>query len=190
MENYLLVGVGGRLEIPYNFREHDLLSVLRDCIQWYGLDAAKRGMEIKLVAPGVEGIPIVCDRDRLEQVFSNLLDNAVKYGFEFEPVKVEVRDRGWVLSVRISDRGLGVPRSAYDLIFQGFQRAVDDKRRFKPGTGLGLRIAKEIVKRHRGEVVVESVPYFDDPARVTIYEGYETTFTVTLPKRPEPAARQ
>jgi signal transduction histidine kinase len=112
---------------------------------------------------------VYADRDRLFQVLTNLIDNALK----FTPpggsicVRSEVRDDHVQFSV--SDSGPGIPQPYWDKIFDPYFRAPGNSR---PGSGLGLAIAKQIVVQHGGDIWVESA------------EGHGSTFTFTIPAKP------
>jgi signal transduction histidine kinase len=107
------------------------------------------------------------DAERLRQVVSNLIDNAVKYSPAGEPVEVSVAQRNGALVVSVSDRGPGIRPEDQRLIFEKFGRVADGGS--KPGTGLGLFIARSIAEAHGGELRVSSAP------------GRGSTFSVTLP---------
>jgi signal transduction histidine kinase len=122
----------------------------------------------------------------IEQVFTNLLDNAVKYSHYNQNIEITGREMGRKIEIAIMDRGLGIPADHYERIFQGFSRSeILDTTRYIPGTGLGLMIAKEIVERHKGKIRVDSAPFLKDPRRIRNYDGYETTFFVSLPQNPK-----
>jgi signal transduction histidine kinase len=106
------------------------------------------------------------DRLRIEQVVSNLVGNAVKYGLE-EPIEVTVQTEPHEAIVRITDHGIGIDKEHQEKIFQKFERAV--KTRDFGGFGLGLWIARQIVEASGGKIEVESVP------------GRGSTFAVHLP---------
>ena len=109
------------------------------------------------------------DELRLEQVFQNLVQNAVKYSPQHAPIGVVVRQYEGQVRVAVEDRGIGIPQAALPSLFQRFYRAdnVDPTR--ISGLGIGLFVVKQIVELHGGEVMVESV------------EGKGSTFTVSLP---------
>jgi two-component system phosphate regulon sensor histidine kinase PhoR len=121
---------------------------------------------------------VPADADQLAQVFSNLLDNALKYGKRGGCIRLVAAhsasdarfDAGGVL-VSVSDDGMGIPREHIPRLTERFYRVDKGRSRAVGGTGLGLAIVKHVVSRHRGRLVIDSV------------EGKGTTFTVWLPSR-------
>jgi PAS domain S-box-containing protein len=126
------------------------------------------GRKIELVAPF---IPLVVDGDelRLEQVLQNLIQNALKYSPEHQPIAIRVERHERRACVAISDRGIGIPEESLPALFQRFYRASNVEDRYISGMGVGLYVVKEIVELHSGEITVESI------------EGQGSTFTVCLP---------
>jgi signal transduction histidine kinase len=114
--------------------------------------------------------PIQGDADRLEQVITNLLDNAIKYSPEGGAVSVELGRIGGEIRVAVRDQGIGLPPDASETIFKPFGRAPNASSRNLPGMGLGLYICRNIVERHGGRVTASS------PG-----EGLGTTFELVLP---------
>jgi signal transduction histidine kinase len=112
----------------------------------------------------------MADRDRLGQVFTNLISNAIKYSPDAQTVEMDLSASPETVTVRVRDHGLGIPREQREKIFERFYRASDPKQRAIPGLGMGLYIVAEIVKRHGGTISVDS----------TVGKG--STFTVTLPR--------
>jgi two-component system phosphate regulon sensor histidine kinase PhoR len=110
------------------------------------------------------------DASRLEQVFANLLDNAIKYGRAQGRVTVGGKnsDKGKI-EVFVQDDGPGIPAESLDRVFERFYRVDKARSREQGGTGLGLSIVKHIVQAHGGEVWVKSEP------------GKGATFFFTLP---------
>jgi signal transduction histidine kinase len=109
------------------------------------------------------------DADRLRQVFDNLLQNAIKYSPEDQPVEISIDADGENFRFTIRDMGMGIPPEDLPRLFERFARASNARRAKIAGTGIGLFIVKMIVERHGGTIAVES----------TLGEG--STFTVTLP---------
>lgn len=133
--------------------------------------AEKRGViDVQGPLPTITG-----DARRLEQVFANLLENAVKYSDPSRPLRVTVsaEHAGGEWRVLVADNGLGIPASAKDRLFQMFQRFHVDVE--TPGTGMGLAIVKRIVEAHGGRVAAESE------------EGKGTRFVLAFPDRSLPA---
>jgi len=108
------------------------------------------------------------DRLRIEQVVSNLLENALKFG-DGKPVDVVLRDRGDSASIVVRDRGIGIAVADQERVFERFERAVSE--RHYSGIGLGLWICRRIVEAHGGTISVASGP------------GEGATFEVVLPRR-------
>jgi two-component system phosphate regulon sensor histidine kinase PhoR len=112
------------------------------------------------------------DETRVEQVMSNLLENAVKYGREGGTVIVGGREvANDKLEIFVRDDGPGIPVEARERVFERFYRLDKARSREQGGTGLGLAIVKHIVQAHGGRVWVESDP------------GKGATFFFTLPKQ-------
>jgi len=114
--------------------------------------------EVRLRADVVGPLPAVRgDRERLRQVLTNLIENAVKYSLEGDEVAVTVRPENGVVRVTVSDHGPGIPHDQQRLIFEKFGRA-DVAGGSKPGTGLGLFIARSIAEAHGGTLDVRTPP--------------------------------
>ncbi len=118
------------------------------------------------------GDPLIIQGDdlRLEQVFQNLLQNAVKYSPRNAPIGVVVRQHEGRICVAVQDRGIGVPQADLPHLFERFYRADNVESAKISGLGIGLYVVKQIVELHGGEIMVESV------------EGKGSTFTVSLPR--------
>lgn len=116
---------------------------------------------------GTAGQTLVGDVDHLEQVLSNLISNAVKYSPQADSVDVIVASDKSNVSIRVRDYGIGIPQEQHSKLFERFYRVSTDS--YFPGLGMGLYITSEIVKRHGGEITVESE------------EGKGSTFIVSLP---------
>ncbi len=186
MKNTLLSTVESLEALGINFEKGFIGDTIKLCVDRFFETADKRGIRI-IVRDNVKRLPaIYYDKTQMEQVFTNLLDNAVKYSHFNQSIEITGRESGRYVEISILDRGLGIPKNQYERIFQGFNRSeILDTTRYIPGTGLGLMIAKEIVERHRGKIKVESVPFMKDPRRIKNYDGYETTFSVLLPQNPK-----
>ncbi len=129
-----------------------------------------RARDVRLENNVTEGVIAAADPERLRQVLTNLIDNAIKYGRAGGRVAVGGRivDRGRV-EITVADDGPGIPLEAKTRIFERFYRADKARSREQGGTGLGLAIVKNVVQAHGGDVRVESTP------------GAGTEFFITLP---------
>jgi signal transduction histidine kinase len=114
---------------------------------------------------------IVGDEFSVNEMITNLLFNAVKYTPENKTVHLEAKDQdASFVRIDITDTGIGIPADEVGNVFDEFFRATNAKKSEKDGTGLGLSIVKQIVKRHGGQISVQSE------------EGKGSTFTITLAK--------
>ena len=107
----------------------------------------------------------------MERLFTNLISNAVKYNLEGGSVTIRAMENEDLLSVEISDTGIGIPKTDAAKIFDIFHRADNAKSVDEEGSGVGLSIVKQIVEAHGGTIRMQSE------------EGKGSTFTVDLPKR-------
>ncbi len=136
----------------YEFGEVDVASLVEDVVA----TASVRQAEVTVRAALAEPLPPVGgDRERLRQVLTNLIENAVKYSAEGDAVEVSAQRDGVYVRIAVSDRGPGIPDDQQQLIFQKFGRAQVEGGS-KPGTGLGLFIARSIAEAHGGTLEVQS----------------------------------
>lgn len=152
------------------------LEIRRDPIQWahFVRDVAHRHHTAVSdrrfhVSVPEDGKLVSGDRDRLEQVLGNLMENAVKYSPEGSDVYVSVEDRGDSMVTSVCDRGIGIPADELTQVFERFHRGRQVSSTNYGGLGLGLYITKQIIERHGGSIWVESK------------EGSGTTFYFSLP---------
>jgi signal transduction histidine kinase len=112
-------------------------------------------IELRLAAPKV--LPAIsADPGQLRQVLSNLIDNAIKYSPSGGAVTVALEPRDRFVRFSVSDDGLGIPRDEQSRIFEKFYRLDPDMTQGIGGTGLGLYICRELVRRVDGRIWVES----------------------------------
>ena len=128
----------------------DVATLLRDAVELHGPLAADKGLRLVLDAP--RNLVVDGDRDRLMQVVSNLLGNALKFTPAGGHITVMGAPREGAVEVSVTDSGPGVPAEARTRIFDRFYQA----RRRQGGVGLGLAIAKGIVDAHGGRIAVDS----------------------------------
>ncbi len=126
--------------------------------------------KLVLIHSGPPDVIVTADSDRLEQVLTNLIDNALKYTPPGGRVEVQILPNEQEVTVAVKDTGRGIPPDDLPHIFERFYRADRSRTRGSGGTGLGLAIAKHIVEAHGGHIGVRS----------RLDEG--TTFMFTLPR--------
>jgi len=131
-------------------------------------EAEAKGLKLKLHV-GRSIPPVNGDRNNLEAVFTNLVNNAIKYTPEGGEVTTRIKAEGKNVRVEVSDTGIGISKKDLPRIFGRFYRVKSEKTRQIVGTGLGLCIVKHIVEAHLGTISVESD------------EGGGSVFTVVLP---------
>ena len=124
----------------------------------------------------LDGLYAEVDVDRLEQIISNLLDNAVKYSPDGAPIAVTLRTESDAVVVEVEDAGVGLPPGAQDEIFTAFGRVDNSAESNVPGLGLGLFLSREIALRHGGDLSAHS----EGPGR-------GTKMTLRLPAAGDPA---
>jgi len=145
----------------------DLGGLLAQCVERMMPQAEAAGDRLILSAP--DGLAVIGDADWLTQVFVNLLDNAIRHTRDGRVEVAARRADGWI-EVTVTDTGEGIPPEDLSRIFERFYQA-DKSRRRKGGVGLGLPIAREVIRLHGGEITAESVV------------GLGSRFTVWLPAR-------
>jgi PAS domain S-box-containing protein len=166
----------GRLQL--DSRQVDVHALTGEVVEeMRSVFADRDGLTIDFTS--TDGHPaVVADPDRLRQVLINLIDNAVKYSPEGGRVDVEIEPLAHSVRVAIRDEGIGIPQTEQQRIFGKFYRVDPQQTRGVGGTGLGLYICRELVRRMQGRVWVASS------------EGEGSTFYVDLPlaESPLPAA--
>jgi signal transduction histidine kinase len=161
-------------EISISWTHIDLAALLASCVDHFSLLASDRGIELHTDIP--EGLYVTGDGDRLVQVFTNLLDNALKYTSAGGRVTLSAKTDNRTVTVSVADTGVGIPEADLPRIFERFYRVDKSRSRDtstqRTGVGLGLAIASQIVHAHGGQIAVESIP------------DLGTRFTVRLLRQP------
>jgi signal transduction histidine kinase len=117
-----------------------------------------------------EHLPVIeADRTEMEQLFTNLVSNSIKYNVKNGKVVISVKPDGNFLHITVTDTGIGIDGENIPFVFDEFYRVYSPETRYITGTGLGLSIAKKIVESHFGHIAINSKT------------GKGTTFTVMLP---------
>ncbi len=148
--------VASRIEagkVDVSFERCDATGIARSVVE-SAKHRAPSGIELHLAAP--DALEVDCDPDRLRQVLGNILDNAIKYSPDGGDVRVELHGEGDKVRFVVQDEGMGFEPSAAEAIFERFHRLDPQLTRGIGGTGLGLYIARELVRRMGGRIWAES----------------------------------
>lgn len=146
----------------------DLKSLLSDAVRDVRNLADEKGIDLQLVLPAKLG-SMQGDKDKLNVVLNNLLGNAIKYTADNGAVQIGCQTSEDTLSITVKDNGLGIGPADQARVFEKFQRAEDPDVQNETGSGIGLYTAREIVRRHGGDIDLISK------------KGEGSTFIVKLP---------
>jgi heavy metal sensor kinase len=144
----------------------NLSELSQDACELFAPMAEDKG--ITVVAETDPDVEVTGDRQRLQRMMANLLDNAIKYTPVGGRISVSVRGSAETVILAVSDTGIGIAEQDFPRIFERFYRG--DRSRSRAGSGLGLSLARAIVLAHSGSIAVSSSP------------GKGSTFAVTLPR--------
>jgi signal transduction histidine kinase len=148
--------------------EVEVGTLLRDVVESLLPETVAKG--VTLECPPAPPARVLGDRNRLEQVFFNLLGNAVKFTPSGGQIAVSVSNGSGLVEVRVADTGMGIEPDLLPYVFDRFKQGSRAAAREYGGLGLGLSIARQLVHAHDGQITVDS------PGR-----GRGTTFCVALP---------
>ncbi|GAK39975.1 ATP-binding protein [Paenibacillus urinalis] len=143
-----------------NLQKIDLNQMLERVYRKFSVAAKEQGLILDYTHPDESLVLEAADEDKLEQVFTNLLDNAFRHTPSDKRIQIMAKQmNASFIEIRIKDEGKGIPRDDLPFIFERFYKA--DKARVRDvgrGTGLGLAIVKHIVDAHQGTIEVDSIP--------------------------------
>lgn len=159
-------------EMKMSFRYFPLHDFLESVVADLRPTAEQRGIRLSLLASERDPIEVLGDRDRLRQVLSNLIENAIRYNRAGGEVHISYSSKNGYARVSVSDTGIGIAPEHLPRIFERFYRVDMERSRETGGTGLGLAIVKHIVEAHGGTIDVVSEV------------GKGSTFSFTLKQYP------
>src|SRR6478736_5369683 len=163
-------------DIKMRFEHIDLLKLCEEVVDQYEEKAEKKNIKLKLSTDGHQKIMVFADWQRITQVMTNLISNAINYTPEGGEVVISFDVGKKNVTTMVKDNGEGIPASHIPRLFERFYRVEKSRSREKGGTGLGLAIVKHILDGHNSKAEVES----------TVGKG--STFSFKLPKtRPDGA---
>lgn len=157
----------GRLE-PHHER-CDLAAITAEVVERLTQDAAQKGCHFTLQVPPTGAVG-TWDPGLLDQVTTNLLDNAIRFSPQGGTIAVAITAQETLAQFSVTDEGIGIPEDQFVTIFEPFKHGTNARRQHLDGFGLGLYIARRLVERHGGQIWVESV------------EGQGSTFRFGLPR--------
>ena len=141
----------GKLDL--NITEFDLVVLIEECIEQCQIETIRR---FNIQIHSGTAMIVNADRNRIDQVLCNLLTNAMKYSPQSDLIEIDIKKiEGGGVKVSVKDNGIGIPEDKVNNIFDRFYRVENTSKNFS-GIGLGLFISSEIIKRHQGEIGVES----------------------------------
>ena len=147
-----------KIELQEHIRpthEVDLNEVINYVIKTYDKIVSKNN--IKLNFEKSDNLKIIGDRDKLIEIFTNLIDNSIKYSDKSKEIKISAKKEGDFNVVSVCDKGIGIPKESLHRITERFFTVDPSKSRSVGGTGLGLAIVKHLVSQHRAEMDINSV---------------------------------
>lgn len=156
---------GNRLEIT----DFNLYSLIKPIIATFEGKCEKKHITIEL-ALGSRNYTVSADRDKVQQVIYNLVDNAVKFSHNDSSIDIRITDRYEKIFISIKDSGIGIPKESLKKIWERFYKTDLSRGKDKTGSGLGLSITREIIQAHNENINVIST------------EGAGTEFIFTLQK--------
>jgi signal transduction histidine kinase len=155
-------------KITYEFVETKLSQWLPQIVDNFKKENMQRRIKINMIIPA-KIPPIRIDQNALAQAIYNLLDNAIKFSADKQGIKIIVKKEKENLVINVIDKGIGMPRSEWDKIFEKFYQGENGIKYSAGGTGLGLTLVKHTAEAHGGKISVESK------------EGQGSMFSLILP---------
>ena len=141
--------------IKWHMENIDVNDVIENSMNMFSELAKMKRIQLNSECKG--NLPLIYgDRDRLRQVFINLISNAVKFSKENGQIRIEAVETPDGVLISVSDRGIGIPADKKERVFERFYQVDGSATKERGGTGLGLAISKEIVEHHGGRIWVES----------------------------------
>ena len=147
-----------KIELQEHIRpthEIDLIELIDYVIKTYEKIISKNNISIKFNK--TDNFKIIGDRDKLIEIFTNLIDNSIKYSDKNKEITITAKKDGEFNTVSVADQGIGIPKESIHRITERFFTVDPSKSRSVGGTGLGLAIVKHLVSQHRAEMDINSI---------------------------------
>ena len=152
-----------------DIKEFDLHSMIKQTVEIFEGKCREKYISLNLIFEGDES-PVMADKGKIEQVFYNLIDNAIKFSHNDSDITITTKSKGNKVIVSVKDYGVGIPKESLKKIWERFYKTDSSRGKDKKGSGLGLAIVKEIIQSHGEEIDVIST------------ENAGTEFVFTLSK--------
>ena len=140
-----------------NTTHFDINETIRNTIATFEGTCRKKGISVELVLTG-EVLYVFADKEKIQQVLYNLIDNAIKFSHSNSTIKIETSEKRNKIFVSVKDTGIGIPKEDIQMIWDRFYKSDLSRGKDKKGTGLGLSITKEIINAHNENINVISTP--------------------------------
>jgi two-component system phosphate regulon sensor histidine kinase PhoR len=158
-----------RGELQLNSNQFNVHELLKECIDSLSVRLSERKGELIINKSAVNDL-ITGDRELIQNVFLNLLDNAIKYSSGKPELKLETKNNNGSLLILVSDKGIGMSKEEQKHVFDRYYRAPTGDRHDVKGFGIGLSYSRMIIDAHKGSINVWSK------------KNYGSTFTVIIPQ--------
>jgi len=157
-------------ELMLSRESFDIHAVIKNVASSFEGVCKEKKVSINLIF-ATKHLDVYADKQKIQQVLYNLMDNAIKFSHHDSIVTVETTERGDKVSISVKDDGVGIPRNELNKIWERFYKSDASRGRDKKGTGLGLSIVKDALKAHGEEIYVVST------------DGVGTEFSFSLPRQ-------
>ncbi|MBN2441170.1 MAG: PAS domain S-box protein [Spirochaetales bacterium] len=144
-------------ELQLHIEEYDYISILEEIIELNKVFAEQKQIDLKFLFTTKPYI-FPFDRNKIEQVLNNLINNAIKYSYPKTKILIEAKEIDKMMETSVIDQGQGIPKDELQKLFLAFERTSVKPTGGEESTGLGLAIAKKIVEGHHGKIGVKSEP--------------------------------
>ena len=140
----------------WNFKNENTVEILNTSVKKLSIMAESKSLQVNKIYDDDLKLPALVDKDKLEQVFLNLISNAIKYTDEGRRIDIDAYREDKKAIIVISDTGIGIPAESISRIFERFYCVDKTRTRSQEGTGLGLPISKQIIEQTGGSIDIES----------------------------------
>ena len=146
-------------DLSLNIEKFDIVELVQNVFEMFEMKAAKKKITLMFDTDYLEPIFVNADKERIQQIVSNLIVNSIKYGLQRGTTEVSIENliKNKVI-VRVTDNGEGISQEHLQRLFERFYRVDKSGSRKEGGSGLGLSIVKHIIEAHNEKIYVESEP--------------------------------